>query len=784
MNQSSEQTNNELKDKPVLSTPTPMLLLPSQAINIEHGNNKTIEPNVTKLALIEAHDSAEMNLILTTIRQIFPGVSVHMCNDEKNLKSQQDTKTYLTVSRHNCSSPENNKTNSRNCLNTKKTCDRASSIDNSSLSNDTIERQESKDSGFWTRTKCSFESMKSLSISDHSNKNTNEIPVNQNINNDESTNSSTTNTLSTSISTAFNNENDTSKNYLTSPRSSIGYNWKKWKKGQAWRYNSSSNTNLSDNSTQNGSLNNETSHIRTNNASFNSDNSSFSIERTEDESNESYSNNTNSTSYFSNSFELATSKLSLLSHQVSLQPWSSTSKLEVINSSAIDNSQILSQKRRGKLVRDRTIDTPDEATTTNTFSFPQKETNVKFASSNNLNEETDRWSSSPLSCSTPSQMFKEKEKLNGRVSPPEKRVSLCFKSENENDKIENILKNEEIQNAIHTALSSNSKLDPNDLKQIISNILSSKTLFSEDLIKQITDMNNEVNQRVTSSSPTSSCPSPSSSITPVSPLSSGLIPTVKKLSLLSPKSISPSQTTTPHQVQYDFHKDLQSKLNLKSNSESEDTQDVSDHLLKNSYSFAPFKSMQQENDKQNSDPTACLSPNCNKNPNLIKNMNSSSFDYKFINNNYLANNLTNNNKPIYRSNSSPSYSSSQLPDPVVMFTKNNDSNNDLINFNDQTKINCFQQQQQQQQPYFPFNFNFNKSLPQSTTNLNYHHFDQHLQLQHQQNLLQKNTYYPINSLEANISMASKHLNNNRLIKPPAIVITESKLDYEENDNKK
>jgi hypothetical protein len=74
----------------------------------------------------------------------------------------------------------------------------------------------------------------------------------------------------------------------------------------AWRYNSSSNNNLADTSTSSGQID-SASGVRTKDASFNSENSSFSIERTEDESNESYSATNNS--YFSNSFELATSKV-------------------------------------------------------------------------------------------------------------------------------------------------------------------------------------------------------------------------------------------------------------------------------------------------------------------------------------------------------------------------------------------------------------------------------------------------------------------------------------------
>jgi len=259
----SSEPNNEIF-KAAISPPTPLLLLPPPSLteNALAAENNSGESNlieqtkpVKQLALIEAHDSNELNLILNTIKQIFPGVNVQICSNP-NEEASKENKSYLTVSRTNCSSPDSSKLSnvSRYCLSTKpaekKGCDRASSIDNSSF-NMSMERQESKDSGFWTRTKCSFESMKSLSISDQpalkitNTNNSSNVNVNGNntMNTNENVDNETNRTnapLSPSMSSGFNLNANSSKivpeaqneNFLTSPRSSVSCNWKKWKKGQ------------------------------------------------------------------------------------------------------------------------------------------------------------------------------------------------------------------------------------------------------------------------------------------------------------------------------------------------------------------------------------------------------------------------------------------------------------------------------------------------------------------------------------------------------------------------
>ena len=392
MNQKEQITIKQVFPNESTLSPT-LLLYPTNTTSNSNDENNKLQ------VLIETNDSNEMNLILNTIKKMFPSANViRTCYQDNNLTTKEtpssssspptttttttssnNSKAYLSVTPTECK---------------KATTERADSIDNSSLiisDSNSIERQESKDSGFWTRSKCSFESTKSLSI-DVTAKSSQAV-----INTTSTTTVTPTPTITpstpkqehfldaSSVSTQFNIKN----NYLTSDSLSINsYNWKKWKKGQAWRY---SNTNLSE------QTNNNTDTIRTkttNNSFCSSDNSSFSfsIDRNEDESNESYTNTTTTNNYFSNSFELATSKLSL---QTNNQWSSSTSKLEILSNSNNTNSTstsdsninssnnlINSQKRRGKLVRDRTIDNTDDHISNN------NNNNNKTSSNLNLNEDT------------------------------------------------------------------------------------------------------------------------------------------------------------------------------------------------------------------------------------------------------------------------------------------------------------------------------------------------------------------------------------------------------------
>ena len=142
----------------------PLLLLPNSH---ETTSNKTTAQHEEKspskensLVLIETNDSGETSLIINFIKANFPSLNIQVCSSQAN--------TFKATS-NNSNSPQASGS-SRNCLSAGcfRASDRAASIDNSSLSSNSssIDRQESKDSGFWSMSKNSFESMKSLSIND------------------------------------------------------------------------------------------------------------------------------------------------------------------------------------------------------------------------------------------------------------------------------------------------------------------------------------------------------------------------------------------------------------------------------------------------------------------------------------------------------------------------------------------------------------------------------------------------------------------------------------------
>ncbi len=131
------------------------------------------------------------------------------------------------------------------------------SAHSSSLS---IERQESKDSGFWTMSKCSFESMKSLSINDTPSIvavaaaaayiAASQQQLNNQIQSSVSKESGKNTSSQLKVLNMSNNSNEcngNNKNFLDADLSKTQLsNWKKWKNGQAWRYNSSNNIYESD----------------------------------------------------------------------------------------------------------------------------------------------------------------------------------------------------------------------------------------------------------------------------------------------------------------------------------------------------------------------------------------------------------------------------------------------------------------------------------------------------------------------------------------------------------
>lgn len=106
-----------------------------------------------QLALIEAADPTELELVMRLITERFPSVKINFFQKSKDDKAKQLDKNNLTTE-------NGNRRLSASSI--------RQSIDGSGLLSHmmAIERQESRDSGFWSVSKCSFESMKSLSLTD------------------------------------------------------------------------------------------------------------------------------------------------------------------------------------------------------------------------------------------------------------------------------------------------------------------------------------------------------------------------------------------------------------------------------------------------------------------------------------------------------------------------------------------------------------------------------------------------------------------------------------------
>lgn len=395
--------------------------------------------------LLQSDDMNEMNLVLRLIREKFPNVRINLYEQDEQC---MDTHTSEAGKQHK-SDPSRNKINkittiNRNSLSaTYNLNDRTRLSQSTSRSNlDNMERQESRDSGFWSVSKCSFESMKSLSISDsphagqkaEANGNNHAAnsptmgnqsnvvertsnaptptPVNPTSDNDTTKSDLAENDLSNDMSSNT-SVNEAAPSTAKSPLN----DWKKWKKKQAWRYNSSS-SNLSqyDAPNESSSNNNLSSGPIYGSNSFDGTSlCSYGMARSAGRENQltpelAYQQHHQHQTpggqqhqvpslgqmhNYSNSFESAlrctptppgvsNNLLTANAHHHSsatvqtqlshLNPWASTSKLDIIKNEMATSSSASSaagfddqthqfskgQKRRGKLVRDRTIDNPDE----------------------------------------------------------------------------------------------------------------------------------------------------------------------------------------------------------------------------------------------------------------------------------------------------------------------------------------------------------------------------------------------------------------------------------------
>ena len=633
--------------------------------------------------------------------------------------------------------------------------------------------------------------------------------------------------------------------------------------------------------------------LTTPNSSFNSNNSSFSNEKAEDE----LANETskpalaNTTGYFSNSFELATSRLSIQPSR-SEQLWSSTSKLEILSDEKNNCVSFKAQKRRGKLVRDRTIDNADEQSSCSNPAFSStncsKDTSNKQTINSNHNSNTNlntignnfdnvinSGSTSPLGGSTLS-LNKEKivdnnnnniktkqqtlsSQQTGRISPPEKRVSLSIKK---HSKINNINNGDHLngeldgdekekgQRFIDEGIKQqqlgfgSSRMDSynpqgiinsQDLNVFISHLYNSK-LMTEQQIKHSLAISTEIKQ---STSPISGSAS-SSPNSVASSLSPGLIKGKPHAKSDHPEfnyKQQQKQNFDPHVassmfVHYDVYKDLQSKLNLRANELEEPNQIEyqkypaylnNTDLLTRSH-FAPIKietesgiqsqSVQQTNmfptglnhpfsidhmfknretlNNVNNDQSSRLSPHCKNS--IMKNFSSASVDSK--QNNYLSTYNTNNfsngqqNKSIFRSNSSPSYPSSPVPSNFNQVIPSNSllpsSNIVQLNqsLNESSSANKIPATFQLNMAPFTYNKSIIESASASVNN-SAHSAQNCVKISQHSNRHSLFNFYPTmnplryesyfqNNFDPN--SLSKQGNRQNLPIPPEIVITESKSD--------
>lgn len=810
-------------------SPSPPLLL------LQTGNESTDDsskPSDTSsnsscekpLALIQANDLNEMNLVLKSLKINFPNVNVHLC-----LNSLNETNVNNKEERHKLSpKASTNQVQIKNCLSAsyKHHSDRASSIDNSTLS---IERQESRDSGFWTTSKCSFESTKSLSISDsHSNDATAPttllIPIHLQQQQQQHSSKPQTPTNEEKAGASGQPENEISRKYLTSPTSfskSPLYNWKKWKKGQAWRYNSSgSNLSQSDCST-----NNEDALSRNNSlncASFDSTNMN-SNQANENELGDTASipnlSQTHASSHFSNSFESScttpgssatVSNLTIQTSNLNHHMWSSTSKLDelsnhkslsfsgtstTIPSAASTNfltvEQSKAHKRRGKLVRDRTIDNTDDQQSLNSFNNLTINNNSNNLTNNHVKLESTRFDSissliSPLSISNSKDSLNNLSNsnnqrdqnpflsTNGRVSPPEKRVSLnntasSPSSTNQNQDLEQQQQQHQSPNLnlIMSHLLNQNKIPQSAAKTSASSSLSSSPAPTPSSIHDVMNSAAVVAAAAAIAAVMSNNPSPGTG--PSNPSTND--------------KITGNFESTSFLNQYDFYKDLQAKLSIKTNENDEANKVQQAKFIPSSNSM--FKSTAHSPSTQ--------SPN-NQQQQL-----------KQVN--YLSNQQQ-TTKIVSRSNSSPSYSSfssiptqqqpNPMPSPIQYSSPSSSSlyqqpqtNNQVTGLDSNHKINIFS-------PIQPYNgavpFTANKSL--STVSLPMAaHFSPTNSPFNPLNINSpegnSNNSNGIANTNSTNSKANNALpffgNQNRLNNPPEIVITESKgehdqIEYEQANN--
>jgi hypothetical protein len=327
--QQQQQEQNETKPKPTADF--------SYCLKCNNSQNLNNNSNKKRFVLIETNNDEECNLAINAIHSINPDAYVNVFeNTSPNSSSSSSSKSGKNFRLLNSSSHSSGGSSTSSM-------DKSTGASSLSLHNDgSIERQESRDSGFSSLSNSSFESMKSLSLND------------------------------TIVSSSSSGTQLTIPGFVNDHNSESRSNRRKWKKEHAWRYSNSGNkSNIDDNEP------------------INKPNSLNIIESIDEKYETSSDKGISKESSLDISFD-----------NLNTNDTESTSP-SIINNK---NSGFVNQKKRGKLIREPTID--DGITIQ--ISPPSQ----NYEENDDVDKKNNR---------------QEPKKMHDRSSPPQKRATFIEK---------------------------------------------------------------------------------------------------------------------------------------------------------------------------------------------------------------------------------------------------------------------------------------------------------------------------------------------------------------------
>lgn len=407
--------------------------------------------------------------------------------------------------------------------------------------------------------------------------------------------------------------------------------------------------------------------------------------------------------------------------------------------------------------------------------------------------------------------------MNGRISPPEKRVSLHLKTDIDEMSCRGKLSLDEIDKSQRVIIKRNSFKSQDSSLSIspppptqLTKASSLKTTTNN--TPSPTTSSCALNNTTTSnSSSLSSSPSPSSLQEVMNSMVNSMTAAAFAAAVASSASATPTSSSIDNLPnQYDFYKELQAKLSIKTNEPEEPN-----NLFTSMYSLSLSKNNNTQKPSKNSNQNLASDHTNNNNYHhssssidTMTNTSSSDQHYNRINvmrslganfNVSTGNSSTGNylsqssNKSMCRSNSSPSYSIQSTPGnpnstgpyypPNLMSSYMNYPPYSLGSSTYQLNQNHNPQQSTPIQQ-LPFNYNMNKTGPPLPHSYFYSTFSPKL----------STTVPTVNRLSPYFYDANPDINNNKPAgttssprqsflnnKPPEIVITESKSENEPND---